>query len=308
MKLAKIFGCLLIGSIVCTGCAHEAKIDDRAEIKLDGNDETPIKVTPFKTDAGFAEYKSAAKDAVTNGSRKVQWIQCTPRNAEKSRNKGEVAVAATALIFHRFESGFSKQDFCKGWVGQVFLKHGLQVVAVNRPSYVESVGSDDLSGADSIAAVRSVVESNKIANVVGLWGYDTGTIAATFYAKKFPQGINWLILGGGIYDLEATLKSTVSQNLKNAAMVLEKSEGATFLETRSIAWDFSGLPKTMVIYHASDDTFAPVGQANSFNDQLRTSEFKVFKKEIAVGGHDIPWKAHMKIIEQSLNQVLPKEK
>ncbi|MCX6118839.1 MAG: hypothetical protein NT027_14965 [Proteobacteria bacterium] len=259
-----------------TNCATPAKTDDRSNIQIKSEDSSEISITDFVSRTGQANYQPGGKSLPVAKTFLAQWILCSPA-AKKSDSTSQ--PVQTVIAFHRFDAGFSPTEFCKGWIGQVFLKNGFQVIGINRPNYVGSIGPDDLSGRDSLNAIDAAVKQSKVENLVGCWGYDTGTIAASFYAKSNSEKIKWLILGGGIYDLES------------------------YLESRSIAWDNHGLPKSIYLYHAIDDTFAPVNQANSFSDQLRTSEFKVFKTDINSGGHDLPWRAHMKIVDQAIKQV-----
>jgi hypothetical protein len=283
-----------------TNCATPAKTDDRSNIQIKSEDSSEISITDFVSRTGQANYQPGGKSLPVAKTFLAQWILCSPA-AKKSDSTSK--PVQTVIAFHRFEAGFSPTEFCKGWIGQVFLKNGFQVIGINRPNYAGSIGPDDLSGRDSLIAIDAAVKQSKVENLVGCWGYDTGTIAASFYAKSNSEKIKWLILGGGIYDLELTLKSTSNQNLKDKAERVKGVEGESYLESRSIAWDNHGLPKSIYLYHAIDDTFAPVNQANSFNDQLRTSEFKVFKTDINSGGHDLPWRAHMKIVDQAIKQV-----
>ena len=275
--------------VAMLSCATTPKVSDRSEVQLDKNaEQTPIAIIASTMTTGLATYKFEQKNFNS------QWIKCT---ANKSRG--------TVLAMHRFGAGFEPSSFCKGWVAQVFIKKGFQVVAVNRPSYVSSTGSEDLSGPQSLAAIKAGLDASGAASqLVGVWGYDVGAIAAAFYAKQTPS-LQWAILGGGIYDLEITERSTESAALKTAIAAVKSKEGDAALERRSIAWDFNGLIKTICLYHVKDDKFAPESQESAFNSQLRTAEFKVFHNEIAGAPHDIPWRDHMNIVETSINQVAP---
>lgn len=273
-------------------CASAPKVSDHSEIKLDENKTlTPVGIVPAAMTTGTANYKYGASPATS------QWIKCT---GSKSRG--------TVLVMHRFDSGFDPQLFCKGWVAQVFIKKGFQVVAVNRPGNAGSDGVEDLAGPQSLAAIKAGLDaSGSGTQLTGIWGYDVGTIAAAFLAKQTPS-VQWLILGGGIYDLEITARTTENTAFKTAIQKIKATEGELAFERRSIAWDFSGLTKTIALYHAHDDKFASASQADAFNAQLRTAEFKVFNNDIAGGSHDLPWRDHMRIVDAAIDQVAPVKK
>lgn len=282
---------LLTGFAVIS-CATTPKVSDRSEVQLNKNaEQTPIAITPSTMTTGIAPYAFEQK---TFNS---QWMKCA---AGKSRG--------TVLVMHRFGAGFDPPSFCKGWVAQVFIKQGFHVVAVNRPSYASSTGAEDLAGKQSLAAIKAGLDgSGAAASLTGIWGYDVGVIAAAFYAKQTPA-VQWLILGGGIYDLEITERSTENTALKSAIASVKAKEGESALERRSIAWDFNGLTKMISLYHVKDDKFAPDSQESAFNAQLRTAEYNVFNNEIAGAPHDIPWRDHMNIVDAAINQVAPTPK
>lgn len=284
--MRKILGSLLLTAIT-SSCASTPKFDDNAKTVVKDNANAKIVVTTAKMTTGVSSYQ------FQNATGNAQWIKCS---LDKAR--GSVAV------MHRFEASFDPKTFCSGWVAQVFLKKGYQVVTVNRPSYGLTTGRDDLSGPGSIHAIHAGILGSEIGAIEGMWGYDTGVIAATFYAKKYGTGIKWLLLGGGIYDLEQTERSSDHKALKDTISRLKQDEGDVFFEQRSIAWDFEGLPKVIGIYHASEDTFVPINQTEAFIDKLRASEVKVFRNDIGGSGHEIPWQTHFSVTGNLLNQVI----
>ncbi len=273
-------------------CASAPKVSDHSEFTVSKKpDLTPIAVLPTTAATGIVPYKFEQKSANS------QWMKCTIPKSQGS-----------VLIMHRFDSGFDPQLFCKGWVAQSFIKKGFNVVAVNRPGYAGSNGVEDLAGPQSMAAIKAGLDASGLGSQVkGIWGYDVGTIAAAFFAKQNPN-IQWLILGGGIYDLEITARSTESAGLKSSIQKIKSTEGDLAFERRSIAWDFNGLPKTVALYYSKNDKVAPTGQADAFNAQLRTAEYKVFNNEIAGGSHELPWRDHMTILEAAIDQVAPIKK
>lgn len=277
----------LILIMLLTACATAPKVDDQSEFKLsEKKDSEPLTVVASKSIAGTATYKFNQKQW------NAQWMRCSVQ-----KSKGLV------LALHEHARGFDVGSACSEWPAQVFLQQGYDVIAVNRPGYGASTGTNDLSGPHSIAAIKASLESAKAPQLSGIWGYDSGAIAAAFFAKQNPTLASWLMLGGGIYDLEIVARTTTDESLKTLVTTLKAAEGEIFFERRSIAWDFSGLPKKLVLYHAKDDTMAPYSQKASFNDQLRTAEYKVFQNDIVAGGHNLPQQDHAQIIIQGLKQL-----
>lgn len=283
-----------LACVQLSSCATAPKVADHVEFKIDPKakpDTAPVVITPAKMTTGSAVYTYEQKPWAS------QWIKCSIDNTR-----------GTVLVMHRFGAGFEPDAFCKGWIAQSFIKKGFQVVTVNRPSYVGSTGPEDLAGPQSLTAIKAGVDASGVApQIMGTWGYDVGTIAAAYFAKITPN-IKWLILGGGIYDLEVTARATESAELRTAIAAIKAKEGDIAFERRSIAWDFNGLTKTLALYHVKDDKFAPENQASSFDAQLRTAEYKVFNNEIAGGTHDLPWRNHAAILAAAIEQVAPTEK
>lgn len=284
MKTMRIVALLSLTSFF--SCASSPKRDDNSKFKTDPANKDPVFTIESTSKTGLADYK------FEGATGKVQWISCVG-----AKNAGSVAV------MHRMDAGFDPASFCSGWIAQSFLKAGYRVTGINRPSYGLSTGSDDLSGNQSIEAIKAGLSAAEAGKLDGIWGYDAGAIAAAFYVKSHDKDIKWLIMGGGIYDLEIVARETNSDSLKKAVGIVKSKEGDTAFERRSIAWDFAGLPKVVGIYHAKDDLFSPIGHGDSINSQLRASEYKVYRTEVDAGGHDLPWRAHMNVLGQTLDQV-----
>ena len=75
--------------------------------------------------------------------------------------------------------------------------------------------------------------------------------------------------------MEATLQSTNSSELKSVVGGIVKRNGEIELEGRSIAWDPSGLPKSINLYHGDLDEFSSWKGASSFRDSLATQGYNV---------------------------------
>ena len=242
--------------------------------------------TSSKMTTGIAEYD------FKNSRHKAQWNRCTGKSD-----------APIVVFFHGEKENPASDHFCDNYSAQILLKNGYNVVAVNRPSFHESTGTNDLGGLQSVAAslagIKMAAGSNR---VIGFWGFDSGTIAAAFSAKSFPE-LKWLLLGNGFYDLEVIERQSKSEQIRKSIATQKATEGDAALERRSIAWDISGLPHLLAIYHAKNDDVAPKNQADAFNDQLRTAHSKVFFDEVEGIGHEIPEQAHFQIIAKALKNL-----
>jgi pimeloyl-ACP methyl ester carboxylesterase len=269
------------------GCASAPRTQDEAKIVLSDNNEFKMSIVPTKALAGSTAY------TFRDGQGKVEWMGC-------KRTKD--ASALNVLVFHSELAGFDVNKFCDGWIAQAFLQSGYSVYAVNRPSYGASTGGDDFSGEKSIAAILAAVSDAKLSAIEGVWGFSAGSIAAAFFTKKTPN-IKWAIFGNGLYDLEVIGHDSTDNELKSKILALQEGGGEKAFETRSIAWDIAGLPKKIGIYHTKDNKSAPAAQTDSFIDQLRTSEVKVFRTEVEGSEHALSWKTHAQILSQVLKQM-----
>ena len=270
-------------------CATTPTVDDSISTKVDAKTSQDFKLTntPSKATSGVVDYKHDKQ------SLKAQWLQCVGKPG-----------APFVAFFHGNDSGGNNpQTFCNEWNAQVLLKNGFNVVAVNRPSFNGSTGKDDLGGAQSIAANMAGLKiAAGAGTVLGFWGIDSGVIAATFTAKSWPN-LKWLILGSGFYDLESLERSTKNDRLLKLIASLKIAEGDAALERRSIAWDISGLPSLVAIYHSKNDDVAPKNQADDFNSQLRTAQTKVFYDEVEAPAGILPWQAQYQIVDKAIKQL-----
>lgn len=274
--------------ILTMACATTPDADDSASTKIDAASAKDFKpsTTKSKLTAGIVDYK------YDNQSFRAQWFQCIAK-------PGLPFVA----FFHGSNDANSPQSFCDDWNAQVLLKNGFNVIAVNRPSFKGSSGKDDLAGPQSVAAnVAGIKAALGQGTLVGLWGVDSGVIAAAFTAKTLPS-LNWLLLGSGFYDLESIERTSKNEALVKLIATLKSAEGEAALERRSVAWDIAGLPNRIAIYHSKNDDTASKQQADDFNAQLRTSQAKVFYNEVDAPAGSLPWQAQYQIVEKALKQL-----
>ncbi len=274
--------------LVVGALAACASLGQKIEPNLTISDTSEIDFAPvaFQPVDGVADYKFA------NMPYKAEWVNC--RIATKPKG--------TILVMHSDRSGFEKGKFCNGWMAQTFLSQGFDVVTVNRPGYGASTGTPDFSGAQSLVAVPAGVadalaKGKNQKPLTGVWGYDTGATAAALVSKKL-SGVKFLILGGGIYDYEQAGKATQDSYLKKDIETIRATGGEKAIEDRSIAFDVSGLPKNIAMYHGKQDQTVSPADAKAFADSLESAgQYRVTFQVIDGVAHDIPWGHHRKILE-----------
>lgn len=278
----------LITSLSVLGCATTPTVDDSLSTKVDpkNNDDFKPAIVKSKFSTGTVDYKFQDQNF------KAQWFQCIAK-------QGSPFVG----FFHGNIGGNSPQSFCEDWSAQVLLKNGFNVVGVNRPSFKGSTGKEDLGGPQSVAANTAGLKAAVgPGNLIGFWGVESGVVAATFTAKSWPN-LKWLILGSGYYDLENLERSSKNEMILKVIANLKKVEGESAYERRSIAWDITGLPTMIAIYHSKNDDSSPKQQADDFNAQLRTAQTKVFYNEVDAPSGNLPWQAQYQIVDKAIKQL-----
>ncbi len=275
---------ILVSAVILSGCATLSSPQDQ-KLTITQSSESvlpPVEFTAFK---GLASYQWASKPA------HAEWLACVP-----SKSK------ATILLMHADRAGFDSKSFCQSWMAQPFLAQGFDVLAINRPGYGASTGQPDFSGAQSMVAIAearkaAVAEVKKLHPIVGIWGYSTGVTAAGLVARNLG-GLKFAIFGGGVYDFHETLKTTTDSYIRSDLEAIQKTGGEKALEDRSIAYELTGLPPKIAIYHGKSDQSAPLAQAQAFADSLASNgQYAVSFQAIDGLGHEIPWQHHRKILE-----------
>ncbi len=277
----------LVGLLACLSMSCASNVERFSDLEDIARTDPGKLNTPAEAEHYVIDYGPAKAKA------KVEWFGCQLNSSPKG----------TVLVMNRDQVGFANDNFCRGWIAQSFLSEGWNVLAVNRPGYGESTGTMDLAGPESLQAIDVAVadfhKRHAGQKISGVWGYSTGAIAAAFFAKK-NQEILWLMLGGAIYDAEQVEKSSADQWLKTQLTQLKTKDPNGAFEKRSIAWDFEGVPKTVLIYHGQNDTAVPVQQPSSFRDSLLAQEYKVRFISLSGMGHDLPADVHVGVIKKLL--------
>jgi pimeloyl-ACP methyl ester carboxylesterase len=271
----------LIALSLAVGCATLSGDDETPVLTITETSESNFDPVAFDRTDGLADYTYKSR------SFKAQWVTCKPKGKAK----------AAVLAMHADRAGFDAARFCNGWIAQTFLAANVAVVTVNRPGYGASTGTPDFSGPQSQAAVAAAVKATNVTPAIsGAWGYDTGATAAALLSRGLG-GLQFLILGGGVYDMEETLTTTQDGYLRKDIERIKATGGNKAIEERSIAYDVSGLPKRIIVYHGKNDTAVPSSQAKAFADALESGEYKVTFQEIEGMGHDVAWKDHRKVLQ-----------
>lgn len=275
---------LMLCVFVVGGCASFGDSDEKKmqkELKItDSSQEEKPKVASQSQD-GLVDYTF---DKQPN---KVEWNACIADGAKNA-----------VLVVPAGELAAGDASFCSTWLAQTFLSAGYSVLGVNRPGLGRSTGTGDFSGPQSQAAVVAAASAAKgvkgLKPIVGVWSASAGVPAAAFAAKKI-SGLRWVVFGSGIYDAEVTMNTTQDKSLKSA--MTSAVTGEDGYEVRSIAWDNSGLPKKVILYHGKNDNAVYPAQAESFRDSLATAEYDVSLQVIDGVGHDIAPGHHRQILE-----------
>lgn len=274
----------VVAVVVLAGCASLGGEESPTLTLSDASDEAVVGAVAFDEVTGLADYK------YQKISGKAEWIACKPKSGAK----------ATIMAMHEDRAGFDRARFCSGWIAQAFLSSGVAVVTVNRPGYGGSSGKPDFAGPKSqaavLAAIKAINAKAKLAQpIAGAWGYGTGATAAALLSRG-ATGMQFLILGGGVYDMEETQSVTQDSYLRQDIAAIKATGGNKAIEDRSIAYDVSGLPKRIVVYHGKDDTAVPASQAKAFADALEAGEYKVTWQPIDGVGHALKIKDHRQIL------------
>jgi len=288
MKLWKILVLLILVPIV--GCAYLGGNKDSDELTISTTSNDTIAKTESNALTGTSNFTFEDKEYL------AEWFSCI-LDPQKP----------TVLLLHDSDTTLKKETFCDSFSAQSFLNNSYNVVSTNAPGVGKSTGTNDFSGPLTIANIRAGTkasqEANKLASPpIGAWGYSSGVIAATFYAKSAATKLSFLILGGGIYDMEETYDKTKSITFKLKLGTL-KSSSDDFFETRSISYDVSNLPKNISIYHGEKDTFVMPSQAKDFYDSLVSSEYRASLEVLKNIGHKINDNTHFKILQVMIHPI-----
>lgn len=269
-------------------CAHLA-VDDISEPMGSANPNSkPIPPIDSRLLYGVADYQ------FEGSTYKAEWMAC-------ERSDSVASVVVTSLDEHVLY----EQGFCSQWFVQSFLSHKLDVIAVNQPGYGKSSGPKDFLGSNGLAALVAGITAGNTKgtkSLRGAWGYGSGAGVVALFAKSYA-GLEWLILGGGTYDLDSVEKATSSTVLRDNISEMRKKHGDRVAEDRSVGYDASGLPKIVKIYHGEQDRVAPLEQARAFSDLLKSSGREVTLQVLSARDHDLVQDEHRQVLNGILTSI-----
>ncbi len=237
----------LFGFLQLTACAsNETVFSDK------------VTVDPITDQDGLAKYVQAQGLQAVSGAGKIAWFTCT-----------QSATGSAMVLLNPGPKAWSKDEVCKTPAAMAFLNHGLNVIAINRPEK-ETLGDDT-----ALSQVKETVDflAKEDRRLEGLWAMGEGSVLGLRLARQYPWRI--LIIGNGIYDMEITMKESVDQDFLARIIAMPGSNDPLFTEKRSAAWDLSGLPKVVYLYHGGKNSQISSNQATQFRNSLAASEHRV---------------------------------
>lgn len=243
-----------------------------------------LKKLNYKASSGLISYEFEGQSFT------AEWLTC--RNEKTSES--------TFIVANESYHAPSLDEFCSGWLAQTFMRENFAVLAVNLPGQGRSTGQQDFGGGQSVEAIQAVIKdkqatSKVVSKISGIWGYQWGAVAAAFASKNLT--LKHLVIGNGIFDLERIQEGNFGKNLKQDIEKILDKEGENGVEVRSIAWDVEDLPKNILMYHGKDNAEVPAADAESFRDNLATSEYKVNLRVLDQIGYEAKDSVHMQILQ-----------
>lgn len=274
--MRKWLGCCLW--LALTGCmTNEEKFSDKME---------------FEPMEGAAERVSSTNAQGITQTGEVEWYSC------------KLSPEAPAVLLLNFENDPFSDQVCSRPIVQAFLSEKYSVVAMNRPGHGKSPGKDILGDDASLAALKGAIgDLTQQTKLIGLWAFEEASVIAFRLAKTYP--FQWLIVGNGIYDWEATLAESADPQFVSRLKKLQEGQDGRFPEARSIAWDFSGLPKTVYLYHSTTAQKVPEAHASRFRTALAAAEYKVELMSLKEENANLKPGTQQAIIKQILHTLKP---
>lgn len=228
----------------------------------------------------------------------------TCRPSEASAGKDWPAVLMVLPDTIPFTSG----KFCADPLVQAFLGHGYSVARSayvapkSTPKNPETQGTLDSWGQTTVdrnlAAIKWLASAQQM-KVVGVMGYGAATIAALQTAQQ-SEGLRFTIAGNGIYDLEKAFAQGIGPEVEALKSSPLRAEDDEYLEQRSIAWDYTELPKDIALYHGQLNQHIAPEHAESFRDSLEAAEFRVHFELIKDQGHALEPVVHQRYLDSLL--------
>ena len=195
------------------------------------------------------------------------------------------------------------EKFCKSGAAQALLSSGYTVYAVFTPEAPPEIFIHGFGGKLALASVRSFIRGLglKGETIQGIWGVGEAVVTAAIYSRENPQ-LEVAIFASGFFDMESTLANTKDASIREKIEKLRNLGGEEAIEERSIAWDPSGFPKKVFVYHGEKDEVSPKEDASGFREALATAGTQVELVIITGSSHNISDKQHFSLIFSFLNK------
>ncbi len=273
---------LLITLSAVSCVSNEHSFSDKVSIDpITVSEEARRGETAFKQDGGVETFEKTLR---------IEWFSCTIGSQRPQ-----------LVLLNPNMEALSRESACQNPIAAEARVQGYNVLIINRPGQGQSSGPNRLGDEEAVLAARRLVEQKKTQgyDIQGLWAYGEGSVEAFRLAKQFP--FRFLVIGDGIYDLEKTLKDTKDPVFKARLDSLQSElDRGSFVEDRSIAWDFAGLPKEIILYHNNKNLQVSPEQASAFKASLAASEYKVELFIVDSEGVGLPGPFHRGLAQKIL--------
>ncbi len=229
----------------------------------------------------------------TNKREGMAGFKCSPT---KTTAKNSI------ILLNPDSSVFDQKDFCRAnSLALLFMSNGYEVLALNRPDIgMTPVIGLDFNGPETRTVLQNLLKSIKAAPVLGIWAAGGATISAVELARVTP-GVQWLALGSGFYDLELFSKDVSSDLGKLVSDYMSKAKDISkFQEERSPAWNITGIPPKIYVYHGKADKQVPWSFSKSFKDNLAAEGRETRELFQDEAGHDLSIEQHAAFVEELL--------
>ena len=195
------------------------------------------------------------------------------------------------------------EKLCKSGAAQALLSSGYTVHAVFTPEAPPEIFIHGFGGKFALASVRSFTEDLGLKEemIQGVWGVGEAVVTAAIYSRENPR-LEMAIFASGFFDIETTLANTKDVSIREKIEKLRSLGGEEAIEERSIAWDPSGFPKKVFVYHGEKDKVSPKEDASAFRESLATAGTQVELVIITGSSHNITDKQHYSLIFSFLNK------
>lgn len=200
--------------------------------------------------------------------------------------------AGAILLVHGYQGGRfigAREAVDTGTLLRFCSRLNITAAAVSQPGFGASEGPPDFCGPATQRAISSALsflraQPNVDPGRIVLYGYSRGAIASAMVATQ-ENNLRALILGAGVYDLEAAYR-TASRGIRRS---IEREAGTTSeaFAARSALRQADKIRSETLLLHGKHDDRAPVAQAEQLARALSDAGTAV-SLHVFDCGHRIP--------------------